>query len=193
MARLFKQIHFPCIYFKWILLAGQARKGSYANPPESHRHFHLMPTYRPFFNDYLPHSLSKWALHPRLLCAHNFIANKKIPPPRPPPPPQPSTTTPLHLPPFFFLLWSQNVFFESAGCVFEHQWSHGCKCLLSLFFKEIKRNNRGMGGDAGGGRWLGWGHHGRKHRESRWQTRMSLAMCVNVKSHHYQVVSYLLQ
>lgn len=51
----------------------------------NHRHFHLMPTYRPFFNDYLPHSLSKWALHPRLLCAHNFIGKKKTR--RTPPPP----------------------------------------------------------------------------------------------------------
>lgn len=52
------------------------------------RHFHLMPTYRPFFNDYLPHSLSKWALHPRLFCAPNFIGKKKTPPSRlliPPP------------------------------------------------------------------------------------------------------------
>lgn len=47
------------------------------------RHFHLMPTYRPFFNDYLPHSLSKWALHPRLLGTHNFIGKKTPPPPSP--------------------------------------------------------------------------------------------------------------
>ncbi len=110
---------------------------------KNRRHFHLMPTYRPFFNDYLPHSLSKWALHPRLLSTHNFIGKK----------------TPL--PPLFTLI--PECVFESAGCVFEHQWRRGCKCLLSLFFTEIKRNNRGMGGDKGGG-----GEWGRRHDGRKW-------------------------
>lgn len=132
------------------------------------RHFHLMPTYRPFFNDYLPHSLSKWALHPRLLCAHNFIGKKKTPPP------------PL---PFFTLI--PECVFESAGCVFEHQWRRGCKCLLSLFFTEIKRNNRGMGGDVGGGRGGGrrWGSGEKawweEMRQGRWLsgTRDKVCQC----------------
>lgn len=129
------------------------------------RHFHLMPTYRPFFNDYLPHSLSKWALHPRLHCAPNFIGKKKIPPPTPP-------STHPH-PPLFTLI--PECVFEFAGCVFEHQWSHGCKCLLSLFFTEIKRNNRGMGGTWWGGVCvLRGGAWWEEMREGRWLSRTSI-------------------
>ena len=140
------------------------------------RHFHLMPTYRPFFNDYLPHSLSKWALHPRLLCAHNFIGKKKTPPPPSPPP--------------LFTLIPECVF-ESAGCVFEHQWRRGCKCLLSLFFTEIKRNNRGMGGD-GGEEEGGGGEVGRRHDGRKWgrvgDCPGQETKCVNVESRPYQIV-----
>lgn len=150
------------------------------------RHFHLMPTYRPFFNDYLPHSLSKWALHPRLHCAPNFIGKKKTPP-----------STHPH-PPLFTLILE--CVFEFAGCVFEHQWSHGCKCLLSLFFTEIKRNNRGMGGTWGGGVvcvcvcWGGvhdgrkWGRVGDCPGRAGHRPRDCVSVCVNVELHPYQIV-----
>lgn len=82
-------------------------------------------------------------------AAHNFIGREGEEEEDPRPSPRP----PL---PFFTLILE--CVFESAGCVFEHQWRHTCECLLSLFFPEIKRNNRGMGGDKlGAGVWGGDG------------------------------------
>lgn len=97
-----------------------------------------MPTYRPFFNDYLAHSLSKWALHPSLLRAHNFIGKKKT------------------LPPFPFYFDPRMCFWICWLCI-RTSVEMLLQVLAFIIFHRDKtkqqRDGRGQAG-VGGGRWL---------------------------------------
>lgn len=134
------------------------------------RHFHLMPTYRPFFNDYLPHSLSKWALHPRLLCAHNFIGKKKTPPPPPPPP--------------LFYFDPRMCFWICWLCI-RTSMETRLQVLAFIIFHRDKtkqqRDGRGRGGGRGGGRRWGSGEKAwwEEMRQGRWLsgTRDKVCQC----------------
>lgn len=129
----------------------------------NHRHFHLMPTYRPFFNDYLPHSLSKWALHPRLLRAHNFIGTKKSPPP-------------------ILLLWSQNVFWICWLCIRTSMETRSQVLAFIIFHRDkTKQQREGRGGGQGEKAW--W----EEMRKGRWLSRTILPLpmwqCVSIRKH----------
>lgn len=132
------------------------------------RHFHLMPTYRPFFNDYLPHSLSKWALHPRLHCAPNFIGKKKIPP------------HPLHTPPPSPFYFDPRMCFWICWLCIRTSMEPRLQVLAFIIFHRDKTKQQRDGRDVVGWCvcvcvcWGGGGAWWEEMREGRWLSRTSI-------------------